>query len=81
MISKPIWTSKLWRGQVNINETSRKLVSHIASHLGLVNFKVASDRLSHIGKTNEGGSKWRPGNDLLVNLRNLPIPRYYIGRF
>ena len=57
MISKPIWTSRSWRGQVNISETSRKLVSYIASHLGLVDSKVASNRLGHIGKANEGGSE------------------------
>jgi hypothetical protein len=42
--------------QIHISETIRVLVSYIASHLGLVGFKVASNRLGHIGEANGCGS-------------------------
>ena len=57
MLKKPIQINRFCKGQVNISGTIRKLLSRKASHLGLVGFKVANNRLGHIGEANGGGSK------------------------
>ena len=57
MISFPIYTSRLCRGQVDISETIWKSVTHTTNQLGIVGFKVENIRPGHIGEANGGGSK------------------------
>ena len=42
-----------------------RLVSHLASHLGLGSPMVISTHLGHIGEATGGGSKQGPRNDFL----------------
>jgi hypothetical protein len=55
-ICKPFRLVGYEGGKLTLVALLEKLVSHVASHLGLVGFMVWDTRLGHIGEENGGGS-------------------------